>query len=105
MAKLRDRAREIAQHRFDLTTQKAFGHERIGELAKVLGPKGVEAVAEKVAWWLPEKVAGRAAGAAAGKVAAASLMAKTSTALSIVKMAIDCVEHEGERGGAREIPN
>ncbi|MDX1999913.1 MAG: hypothetical protein SF066_19525 [Thermoanaerobaculia bacterium] len=97
LTKLRDRAHEIAHHRFDLTTEKELGLERIGELARVLGPKGVEAVAEKVARGLPEKVAGRAAGAATGKVAGAGLVAKTSAALSIVKAAVEYVERAGER--------
>ncbi|MDX1998246.1 MAG: hypothetical protein SF066_11050 [Thermoanaerobaculia bacterium] len=97
IAKLRDRAHEIAHHRFDLTTQKELGLERIGELAKVLGPKGVEAVAEKVARGLPEKAAGRAAGAATGKVAGAELVAKASTALSIIQAAIEHVERAAGR--------
>ncbi|MDX1998233.1 MAG: hypothetical protein SF066_10985 [Thermoanaerobaculia bacterium] len=97
LTKLRDHAHTIAHHRFDLTTQKELGLERIGELAKVLGPKGVEAVAEKVARGLPDPAAGRAAGAAAGKVASAGLVAKTSAALSIVKAAVEYVERAGER--------
>lgn len=90
--KLSERAREIAQNRYDLTMQKAAGLERLGELAKTVGPKGVEAVAEKVARGLPERAVGRATGKAA-----TGLVARTNTALAIVKAAVEVVERAAER--------
>ena len=95
LAKLRDHAREIAHHRFDLTTQKEIGLGRIGELAKILGPRHLDGLAERAVQGMPQRVAGATAGKAA--TAATTLMAKTNVALSIVKTAIDYVERAGER--------